>query len=127
MTYVRARSGESVEDLLRRFKKAVENSKVLSDLKKHEYYEKPGVKRKRKGIAARKRLLEDKKKGKERRRNKTFKWNRDHTKKLPWKINFSGGRNTNSRKPFKRSGSNRDNLNRTNYQRNNSNRRSKTR
>jgi len=45
---------------MRRFKKACEKSGVLSDIRRHEHYEKPSVKRKKKSIAARKRA---KKKG----------------------------------------------------------------
>lgn len=92
MTYVKARPGESVDELLRRFKRAVENSGILSDLKKYEFYEKPSVKRKRKKIAARKRWLKQRKKierfGKPSSLN--FKWNRDHTKKIPLQSNFKG-------------------------------------
>jgi small subunit ribosomal protein S21 len=55
MPGVRVRDNESFESALRRFKKQVEKSGVLNDLRKHEEYEKPSVKAKRKSIAARKR------------------------------------------------------------------------
>lgn len=42
---------------LRRFKKQVEKSGILSELKKRQHYEKPSVQRKKKRAAARKRLL----------------------------------------------------------------------
>jgi small subunit ribosomal protein S21 len=42
---------------LRRFKKQVEKSGILSELKKRQHYEKPSVQRKKKKAAARKRLL----------------------------------------------------------------------
>jgi len=42
---------------LRRFKKQVEKSGLLSELKKRQHYEKPSVQRKKKRAAARKRLL----------------------------------------------------------------------
>ena len=45
---------------MRRFKKICEKAGILSEIRKHEYYEKPSVKRKKKAIAARKRA---KKKG----------------------------------------------------------------
>ena len=46
---------ESFEGLLRRFKRAVEKSDILKDLRKYEFYERPGDKRKRAKAAARKR------------------------------------------------------------------------
>ena len=42
---------------LRRFKKQVEKSGILSELKKRQHFEKPSVMRKKKKAAARKRLL----------------------------------------------------------------------
>lgn len=42
---------------LRRFKKQVEKSGILSELKKRQHYEKPSVQHKKKRAAARKRLL----------------------------------------------------------------------
>lgn len=42
---------------LRKFKKQVEKSGILSELKKRQHYEKPSVQRKKKEAAARKRLL----------------------------------------------------------------------
>ena len=60
MTGIRVRDGESFESAIRRFKKACEKSGILSEIRKHEHYEKPSVKRKKKALAARKRA---KKKG----------------------------------------------------------------
>ena len=60
MAGIRVRDGESFESAMRRFKKACEKSGILSDIRRHEYYEKPSVKKKKKAIAARKRA---KKKG----------------------------------------------------------------
>ena len=51
------RDGESFESALKRFKKQVEKAGVLSEVRKREFYEKPSVKRKKKMIAARKRLM----------------------------------------------------------------------
>jgi small subunit ribosomal protein S21 len=47
-------SDESFESALRRFKKQIEKSGVLSDVKRHDHYEKPSVRRKRKALVARK-------------------------------------------------------------------------
>lgn len=46
---------ESFESLMRRFKKSVEKSGILNDLREHEFYEKPSMKRKRERAAAVKR------------------------------------------------------------------------
>ena len=59
---VKLRDGESFEHLYKRFKKSVEKSGILSDIKKHEFFEKPSVKKKKKAIAAKKRLLKKLKK-----------------------------------------------------------------
>ena len=84
MSWVKARSGESIDNMLKRFKKAVENSGVLSDFRRHERYEKPSVKRKRKQAAASKRALKIKKKLErfEKPKMGNWKWNKDHTKKI---------------------------------------------
>ena len=57
MPGLRIRETESFEGAVRRFKKMCEKSGVLADSRKHEFYEKPSVRRKKKSIAARKRLL----------------------------------------------------------------------
>src|SRR5690606_24799891 len=97
MTYVKARPGESVESLLRRFKKAVDNAGILSTLKRYEAYEKPSVLKKRKKIAAIKREAKQvKKKEKAKRKKKSgtkWKWNRDRTKK----IQLQGNRSSSSK------------------------------
>ena len=46
---------ESFDSLLRRFKKAVDKDDIIKDFRKHEFYEKPSVKRKRAKAAAIKR------------------------------------------------------------------------
>ena len=46
---------ESLDDALRRFKRAVTKAGTLQETRKREFYEKPSVKRKRKSEAARKR------------------------------------------------------------------------
>jgi small subunit ribosomal protein S21 len=57
MPGLRVRDNESIERLLKAFKKQVEKSGILADLKKHQHYEKPSIRRKKKSIAARKRAL----------------------------------------------------------------------
>ncbi|NQT64765.1 MAG: 30S ribosomal protein S21 [FCB group bacterium] len=47
MPKVVAKSGESFQVLLRRFKKSCERAGLLSDVKKNKYYEKPSVVRKK--------------------------------------------------------------------------------
>ncbi len=54
---VRVRDGEPFDIALRRFKKDCEKAGILSDIRKHENYEKPSVRKKKKSIAARKRAL----------------------------------------------------------------------
>jgi small subunit ribosomal protein S21 len=52
---VRVAPGESIESALRRFKKATQKAGILAEARKHEHYEKPSVRRKKKSAAARKR------------------------------------------------------------------------
>jgi small subunit ribosomal protein S21 len=42
------RENESIDDALRTFKKQVNKSGILNDLKNHEHYLKPGLKRRTK-------------------------------------------------------------------------------
>ena len=57
MPGVRVRDGEPIEKVLRIFKKQVEKSGVIADIRKREFYEKPSIKKKKKRIAAEKRRL----------------------------------------------------------------------
>lgn len=57
MPVVFVKDDESFENALRRFKRKCEKSGVLSEVKKRQYYEKPSEKRKRKAVAARKKVL----------------------------------------------------------------------
>ena len=50
---IKSRSGESVEQMLRRFKKLCEKEGLTKDIKRKEFYEKPSERRRR---AARKSL-----------------------------------------------------------------------
>lgn len=56
MPAVRVRDGESFEKALRRFTKACEKSGLMSDIKKHQQYEKPSEARRRKVNAARRKM-----------------------------------------------------------------------
>ncbi len=51
------KDNESFEGALRRFKKQCEKAGILSEIRKREHYEKPSIKRKKKALAARKRLM----------------------------------------------------------------------
>jgi len=55
MAMITVKDGERIESALRRFRKAVDNSGVMADLRSREYYEKPSIKKKRKQAAAAKR------------------------------------------------------------------------
>ena len=55
MAEIKVKEGESLDSALRRFKRAMARSGVLTELRKREHYEKPSVKRKKKSEAARKR------------------------------------------------------------------------
>ncbi len=56
MPYVRVRENQSFENALKKFKKQCEKDGILSEVKKREHYEKPSAKRKKKAIAARKKM-----------------------------------------------------------------------
>jgi small subunit ribosomal protein S21 len=57
MVSVVVRKDEPFEKVLRRFRKAVERAGILKETKRRIYHEKPSVKRKRKGRAARRRQV----------------------------------------------------------------------
>jgi small subunit ribosomal protein S21 len=48
-----ATDNENFESLLRRFNKKVQQEGILAEVRRREHYEKPSVKRKRKGAAKR--------------------------------------------------------------------------
>ncbi|HAH97107.1 MAG TPA: 30S ribosomal protein S21 [Firmicutes bacterium] len=54
-TEVRVGKAESLDSALRRFKRQCQKSGVLAEARKHEHYEKPSVRRKKKSEAARRR------------------------------------------------------------------------
>lgn len=51
---VRLEENEPIENALKRFKKVVQNSGLISEMKKREFYEKPSERRKKREAAARK-------------------------------------------------------------------------
>jgi small subunit ribosomal protein S21 len=55
MPSIRVKDNENFEISLRRFKRLTEKAGILSDLRRHEFYEKPTWKRKRKKASAVKR------------------------------------------------------------------------
>ena len=50
-------NGDSLEKMLKIFKKQVEKAGIIGDLKRKSEYEKPSVRKKKKSIAARKRHI----------------------------------------------------------------------
>ena len=57
MAGVRVKDNEPIEVAMRRFKKQCEKAGIVTELRKREHFEKPSVRRKRKTLAAKKRLL----------------------------------------------------------------------
>ncbi len=57
MPLIKVREDESLENALKRFKRKCEKSGILTEIKKRQHYEKPSVRKKRKALAARKKLL----------------------------------------------------------------------
>lgn len=56
MSEVRVAEGESFEGALKRFNKRVQADGILSEARRHEFYEKPSVRRKKKEAARRRKL-----------------------------------------------------------------------
>ena len=52
MSHVQVGEMESLESALKRFNKAVTADGILADARKHQYYEKPSVLRKKKAAAS---------------------------------------------------------------------------
>ena len=55
MAEIKIKDNESLDNALRRFKRSCARAGVMSDARRHEHYEKPSVRRKKKSEAARKR------------------------------------------------------------------------
>ena len=53
MADVRLGSGEGFESLLRRFNKQVQQDRILGEIRRRKFYEKPSAKRKKKEAAKR--------------------------------------------------------------------------
>ena len=53
MVTVRAGDNESFDSLLKRFNKKVQQERILAEVRRHEYYEKPSIKHKRKRASKR--------------------------------------------------------------------------
>jgi small subunit ribosomal protein S21 len=51
-----ARGNEDIESMIRRFKKKVNKTGILKDLRKKDYYMKPSIAKRRKSAEAKKRL-----------------------------------------------------------------------
>ncbi|KPK76985.1 MAG: 30S ribosomal protein S21 [Phycisphaerae bacterium SM23_30] len=47
MIKIKARSGESIQQMMKRFKKMCEKEGLIKDIKRQSYYEKPSEKRRR--------------------------------------------------------------------------------
>ena len=57
MAGVRVREGEPFERALRRFRRQIERSGILKEVRRRQHYEKPSIRKKKKALAARKRAL----------------------------------------------------------------------
>ncbi len=60
---IKARSGESVEQMLRRFKKLCEKEGLTKEIKRRQYFEKPSERRRRAMRKAQQRVLRLKEQG----------------------------------------------------------------
>ncbi len=60
MSTVRVGENENVESAIKRFKRKCQKDGIIGDIRKHEAYEKPSVKRKKKQKAAIKRSRKSK-------------------------------------------------------------------
>lgn len=56
MIHVKVRDNEPFEKAFKRFTKACEKAGLMSDIKKHQHYEKPSEMKKRKENAARRKM-----------------------------------------------------------------------
>jgi len=56
MAKVTIREGETITQALRRFKREVRKEGIMDEIRKHEYYEKPSVIRKREDEQKRRRI-----------------------------------------------------------------------
>ncbi|NOX37158.1 MAG: 30S ribosomal protein S21 [Calditrichaeota bacterium] len=56
MIHIKVRENETFEKALKRFTKACEKSGLMAEIKKHQHFEKPSERRKRKENAARRKI-----------------------------------------------------------------------
>jgi len=68
MPIIRVKDTEPFDVTLRRFKRSCEKAGIISDIRKHEFYEKPTAKRKREKSAAIKRQIKKLKREKQSKR-----------------------------------------------------------
>jgi small subunit ribosomal protein S21 len=54
MSEVKVGKNESLDSALKRFKRTCQKSGVMQDIRKHDHYEKPSIRKKKKSEAARK-------------------------------------------------------------------------
>jgi len=59
MIRIRSRGNESIEQMLKRFKKLCEKEGLIKDIKRTSYYEKPSERRRRQLRKAEKRIIRD--------------------------------------------------------------------
>ena len=52
MIKIKSRSGESIQQMMKRFKKMCEKEGLIKDIKRQSYYEKPSEKRRRRNRKA---------------------------------------------------------------------------
>ena len=57
MPGIRVKEGEPFEKALRRFTKTCEKAGIMSEIRKHQHFEKPSARRKRKLNAAKRKIL----------------------------------------------------------------------
>ena len=57
MSVIKVKDNESIEQALRRFKKACEKAGILTELRRREYYDKTSIRKKKMEAAARKRAI----------------------------------------------------------------------
>ena len=56
MPAIKIRNGENFERAFRRFTKACEKAGLMSDIRKHQHFEKPSEKKKKRILAARRKV-----------------------------------------------------------------------
>lgn len=67
MPNIHVRKDESIDNALKRLRTEIQKSGLLKEIKRHEHYEKPSVRKKKKSEAARKRLRKRERRWKERK------------------------------------------------------------